>query len=322
MNHVCFRESKSSTEKPGSAQTCAPLSNLIQYVSGVRVCDAVKLRSCGGVQFQLKFESLESLESEFKVNLSKFRSFVPGTFDVAEREVCELLVEHPKTKEILPLTVEAVYVASHGVGVELVDRSEIGRKVLEEFVYSSDSPESLGHISLIPPQKIEEDKVVEQSDDSHDTEPAEFASTEAQVRVSPAVAPPKNLQLRIRQLAVPQRQIMARTGTLPERVALERTFGASVWEALLSNGQLTGTEVAKIARNGQAPIPMLTQIVANQAWLAKSEVRRALLTSPRLSGPSLDSVLRAMPGAELKLVPKQTAYPAKVRAAATRLLPR
>jgi len=52
------------------------------------------------------------------------------------------------------------------------------------------------------------------------------------------------------------------------------------------------------------------------------EVRRALLSNPRLRRDLITRVLKAMPGAELRLVPKQTSYPAAVRDAARKLLSR
>ena len=113
---------------------------------------------------------------------------------------------------------------------------------------------------------------------------------------------------------------MARTGTLEERKALERVYGAAVWTALLANPQLTGPEVARIAKNGAVSQPLLKVIVSSSAWLSKSEVRRALLGNPRLRGPNLERVLRALPRTELLLVPKQTAYPPPVRAAVAKLL--
>jgi hypothetical protein len=137
-----------------------------------------------------------------------------------------------------------------------------------------------------------------------------------------SVPPPKNVQERIRKLNLRERDAMARGGTLTERVALERAYGAAVWEALLSNGSLTGPEVARIAKNGNVTLPHLNIIVGNAAWLAKAEVRRALLTNRRLSTAHIERILRALPAAELKLLPKQTAYSPQVRAAAARLMGR
>lgn len=137
-----------------------------------------------------------------------------------------------------------------------------------------------------------------------------------------SVPPPKNVQERVRKLNMREREAMARGGTLTERVALERAYGAVVWDGLLANSALTGPEVARIAKNGNATIPHLTLIVNNPAWLAKGEVRRALLTNPRLTPPQIERVLRALPPAELKQLPKQTAYAPKVRAVALRMLSR
>jgi hypothetical protein len=113
---------------------------------------------------------------------------------------------------------------------------------------------------------------------------------------------------------------MARSGNLAERTALEKAFGGSVWEGLLKNAQITGSEVARIAKNGMVPATILSQIATNAGWLSRPEVRRALLQNRRLAGSQIDTVLRAMPQGELKLLAKQAIYPPRVREAAKRFL--
>jgi len=100
----------------------------------------------------------------------------------------------------------------------------------------------------------------------------------------------------------------------------ERLFGKNVWEALLHNPRLTIPEVARIARKGTVPRPLLELIADNAAWAKTGPVRRALLTNRRLSSEAVMKVLRLTPKNELKLAEKQTAYPAHVREAARKLL--
>jgi hypothetical protein len=69
-------------------------------------------------------------------------------------------------------------------------------------------------------------------------------------------------------------------------------------------------------------MPLLEVIVANPSWLSSGQVRRALLSNPRLGRDMVAKVLRAMPKAELKMVPKQTAYAGTVRQAAKKMLNR
>jgi hypothetical protein len=137
----------------------------------------------------------------------------------------------------------------------------------------------------------------------------------------PASAPlPRNAYERIRQLTLRERDGVARQGTLPDRVALERTFGSSVWEALLQNPQLTVPEVTHIARNGTLPVPLVSVITANSAWLAAGEVRRALLANSRVNGPHLERVLHATPRNELRLLATVAPCRTQVRALAKRLV--
>jgi hypothetical protein len=103
-------------------------------------------------------------------------------------------------------------------------------------------------------------------------------------------------------------------------VLLERIYGKSVWEPLLRNPRLGHPEVARIARMGALPRPLVDLIVANTGWLRSPEVRRALLSNPRLGAEQIPRVLRLMAKPELKLVPSQTAYPAPVRDAARRMI--
>jgi hypothetical protein len=112
----------------------------------------------------------------------------------------------------------------------------------------------------------------------------------------------------------------ARSGGLTERIALERVYGAAVWENLLQNPQLTPPEVARIAKKGNVPRPLLATICANRSWLSSPEIQRALLSNPRLDGGNITKVLRALSRADLQKVPTQTAYRFAVRDAAKRML--
>jgi hypothetical protein len=78
--------------------------------------------------------------------------------------------------------------------------------------------------------------------------------------------------------------------------------------------------VARIARKGTLPRPLVEVVAANASWLAAGEVQRALLSNPRASAAVIGKALHAMPRAELARVPQQTAYPAAVRQAAKKLL--
>lgn len=124
---------------------------------------------------------------------------------------------------------------------------------------------------------------------------------------------------RVRHLNLAEQRKLARNGQLQERVALERVFGKNVWEALLHNPRLTIPEVARIARKGTVPRPLLDLIADNAAWAKSATVRRALLSNPRLGTEAIYRVLRLTPRRELGLIEKQTLYPTAVRQAARRL---
>jgi hypothetical protein len=130
----------------------------------------------------------------------------------------------------------------------------------------------------------------------------------------------RNVYERVRSLSSRERELMARQGSLMERVALERTYGSSVWEGLLSNPQLTPPEVMRIAKNGTLPQPLAGAIVSNAGWLAQPEVQRALLGNPRVTGAHLDRVLRAMSRTDLLRLVQTGANRSAVRTAAKKIL--
>jgi hypothetical protein len=129
-----------------------------------------------------------------------------------------------------------------------------------------------------------------------------------------------NANERLRGLTLAQQLKVAQKGEVTDRTALERLYGKNVWEALLRNPRITGPEVARIARMGTLPRNLLELIVGNGGWLGIPEVRRALLSNPRLGNDQIQRVLRLLPKHELKLAGTQTAYPFTVRDAAKRML--
>src|SRR5690606_11575959 len=104
--------------------------------------------------------------------------------------------------------------------------------------------------------------------------------------------------------------------------ALERRYGSSVWEGLLHNPQITPREVLRMAKSTSLPSGLVNLIVSNRAWLADAAISQALLGNPRVSGPHLERVLRALPQAEIQRVAEQTSVRMQVRQAAKRLIRR
>lgn len=131
---------------------------------------------------------------------------------------------------------------------------------------------------------------------------------------------PANVHERLRGLSLAQQIKIAHHGEVSERIVLERIYSKNVWEALLRNQRLTGPEVARIARMGSLPRPLVEIILANAGWLQIPEVRRALLSNPRLGPDQIMRILRMLPKHELKLAAIQTAYPQAVRTAAKQIL--
>jgi hypothetical protein len=132
--------------------------------------------------------------------------------------------------------------------------------------------------------------------------------------------PLRTIHDRIRQLSLQERDQTARHGPITDRVALERAFGSSVWEGLLQNPNITPPEIARIAKMGTLPKPLVNVIVNHAAWIAIPEVQRALLSNPRCGGADLERVLRAIKPSDLARIAQQSSYRGEVRSAALKLV--
>jgi hypothetical protein len=243
------------------------------------------------VVLTLTLADAKDLRALFDDQLSKKRVFVAGAEGVTEQSQCALVLEHGE--RTLTLVAEVVYVKREepglGVGLQLASLEGTAMDELRAFVDASEPA----------------------LDESVPTGAPRDGDDERE---------PVHLHERIRTLSGPEQQRMAANGTLTERVALERMYGPNVWETLLKNPRLTIPEVARIARKGTIPRPLVELIGAGSAWLAAGEVQRALLSNPRTTTPVIEKIFRAMPRRELARVPQQTAYPMTVRIAAKKLL--
>jgi hypothetical protein len=150
-----------------------------------------------------------------------------------------------------------------------------------------------------------------------DLPPDDDTETEEEAKATRSI--PKNVAERVRGLNLAQQIKLAHTGETAERILLERFYGKHVWEALLRNPRITGPEVARISRMGQLPRPLIEIIVGNGAWLQIPEVRRALLSNPRLVTDQIQRIMYLLPKHELKLACVNSAYPHGVRDCARRM---
>lgn len=232
--------------------------------------------------------------------------FVPDD-DLELNETCELVVRGHSGEIAVPARV--VYKdPARGTGLELLG---FGPNIKERIVALATAPPA-SDPALEPPVEAEgeaEDAGVEGTDDG-DEDAEEGEERER----------PKNLQDRLRGLTLAQQIRKANSSDPSTRIMLERMYGKNVWEALLRNSRLTAPEVARIARMGALPRVQIEHIVNNGAWLQIPEVRRALLTNPRLGPDQILRVLRLMPKHELKVASTTAAYTFAVRDAAKRMI--
>jgi len=250
-------------------------------------------------ELTLRYDTVAELQRDFDDNLRKGRAFVRGASGLAEREFCTVSIEHPQGKPAINVRAEAVWICADpenlGTGVQFVDFDANAKEVLRAFAKGADAlPPSSGVLSV-----------------------GESGEYDAATETNPAV---RNLHDRVRELDLAGRDALARSGSLPERVALERRFGSSVWEALLHNPQITAREVVRMAKSGSLPATLVNLIVANKGWLADGAIQAALLQNPRVSGAHLERVLRALPQSELTRISEQTSHRSQVRMGAKKLI--
>lgn len=248
-------------------------------------------------------EDVVALRTLFEEQLSKGRAFVRGAEGVMERQACVLVIacqgrEHRLAGEVVHVRSEE---PGRGVGLQLARLGTADAEALRAFALGEEGP---------APPAAEGEPVEASVEEAGDAARAEGGGA----------AHAASLHERMRNLTGPEQQRLASGGTLTERTALEQMYGPSVWEALIRNPRLTVPEVARIARKGTLPRPLVELIATNAPWLAAGEVQRALLANRRSSPTVVQKVLGAMSRHDLQLVPQQTAYPEPVRAAAKKRL--
>ena len=292
---------------------------------------------------RLELADVDALRAEMETNLRAGGCFVEGAEGWSENDPCTVEIVHPTSGATISLAARVVWVSDQpprrGVGVTFLGFSPERREEIASFIEEHDVlPEPIEAFGLLDEpgdgleaQLEEEGDLAEATDDDLWMGPGDVPSggTEApsawetqSASGEDDAASHQARHERLRGLSSTEQVKVARSGEASDRIVLERIYGKAVWVALISNPRLTPPEVARLARMGNMPRPQLEQIVANNSWLQSPQVRRALLSNPRLSQELALKVLRLLPPHELKLVPAQTAYPQLVRSAARRVLAR
>ncbi|MBA3541921.1 MAG: hypothetical protein H0T79_20060, partial [Deltaproteobacteria bacterium] len=195
---------------------------------------------------------------------------------------------------------------------------EIATASSPQIAVGSEPGETNSTIGRLKLARIERSEPVIEVLELEDQQPEPDAKEDKEDKEDSEAA--RTLHARLRGLNFAEQIKLAGTGDINERILLERMYGKNVWEPLLRNPRLTAPEVARISRMGALPRVILEIIVSNVGWLQIPDVRRALLSNPRLGPDQITKILRLMPKPELRLVPTQTTLPFGVRDVARRLL--
>ncbi len=228
---------------------------------------------------------------------------------------CDLVVR--VADDELVLAARVVFVDPRGAGLELVDRGPEIREQLAALIARGAAPLELEDDGLVDDLVTDHFAALEPEDELVTTN---FASVAETADDPHDVKRAPHLHQRLRGLTLVQQIKRAKHAEVSERIVLERIYGKTVWDPLLRNPRITSPEVARIARMGALPRPLIELICTNGTWLQIPEIRRALLSNPRLGVDQILRVLRLLPKHELKLAAATTGYPHPVRDAAKRLL--
>jgi hypothetical protein len=251
------------------------------------------------VQIDLGSPGADGLADE----LARGGLFLPGE-ELPIASECDVLIYGPEAPVVVCARV--VFADGTGVGLELQLDAELRGELV---ALARAAPPAEDFSQDFAGDSVSDGVPADEEDTQEEDEPP-----------APANEPlAKNVYERLRGLSLVDQYKVARNGELHERVALERIYGKTVWEQLLRNPRISPPEVARIARMGNLPRPQLETIVANAAWLGVPEVRRALMSNPRLTADMIPRILRHLPKHELKVAASTITYTAAVREAARRL---
>jgi hypothetical protein len=288
------------------------------------------------VELRVEFADLAALQREIDQNLRHGRAFLAQVADASVLSDCTLVLVHPDHGAELRVPAQIVMIAAdgpmRGTGIEL---RPFGPAVQAELAaFPTSAPPTAAKTIPAPPSSdmpaadTEDDQprdsgAFDETEDLTDDDSEHDEEFERQLADGTSIPPGVQLeskQEKLRHLNATEQLKMARRGELSDRLVLERLYGKHVWDALLHNPRITVPEVARIARKGTVPRPLLDVILDNTAWLKTPQVRRALLGNPKISTDAIVKLLRLTPKHELKVIDKSTAYAAPVREAARKLL--
>jgi hypothetical protein len=283
------------------------------------------------LQLTWAFPDAASLRMAVEGQIINGRAFVPGAGPAEERAQCELVLDlagrtHSVRGEVVFVRADE---PGRGLGLALGPLDEATKTGLRAFVEACEAPPpslrtpafqdgGFGELDALKgPPVAEPAAQPDAQPEAPREEPTPESVGEDVTEGSDGAA---RMHERLRHLTGGEQLKVAATGNISERVMLERLYGPTVWETLLKNARITPPEVARMAKKGTLPRPLLDFIGANGAWLGVGEVQRALLSNHRTSAGVVTRILTQYNKTELLRVTQNTAYPPGVRGAAKRML--
>jgi hypothetical protein len=122
----------------------------------------------------------------------------------------------------------------------------------------------------------------------------------------------------IKDLPVPEKIELAKTGNREERLTLIRDGNKQVREAVLDNARITEVEIAAIASSPNVPDELLDKIIANLDWMKNYQVSLALVNNPKTPPSFALKLLDRLRHKDLKQLAESKNLPEELVAAAKR----
>jgi hypothetical protein len=246
--------------------------------SSLRMAHSLPVSRCGLIEglgsstsspeLEFRLPTVDALRAALP-GLEKRRAFVPDATGIAMQQPCDLVLVHPEGGARLAIRAEVVWVQpdgpGKGIGVELkaLDVAKLRAFVGGPAEKPAEPP---------PPEEPATDARHADVDDADATDgPPDRA---------------KGLYDKIRAMTTRERETCARSGALSERVALERCYGASVWEGLLHNPQITPqTAVGSPSAKSNAPCSPIHACQAPRSIASSAPCHRPIFAACRNKPP-------------------------------------
>jgi len=246
-------------------------------------------------RIKISYKTFDKFKSEYNNHLSKGWQFVKTPRPLAEGIDAELVLTIPERTDPIIIAGKVVREPPEGAdqhestsGFFLVFSNFLQARVELDRLFSTDpppdaSPDTAGDDDRSPKDDLEEENDQTENGDDRETE---------------------LLSIRIKNLSVNEKMILAPKANKNERAILIRDGNSSVMRMIIRNPRIGDNEIARIARDISTPADVLDQIGKNRKWIQNQEVRLAIVKNPRTPTPLALRQLPFLPPKDISALAK------------------